>query len=126
MLCYSPLRMPNGLIVPCGKCFFCRRTKRNIWAFRMYKELKYCKSSGFITLTYEEKNRPKAKTSPKFRAKYGLSVKDKVYILRKSHISRFIYDVQIQHKKLTGQLARYYIIGEYGDLFKAPHYHAIM
>lgn len=126
MLCYSPLRMPNGLIVPCGKCFFCRRTKRNIWAFRMYKELKYCKSSGFITLTYEEDKRPTAKTSPKFRQKYGLSFKDKLYVLSKEHVSKFIHDVQKVHKHLTDKLMRFYLIGEYGDLFKAPHYHAIM
>lgn len=126
MLCLSPLRMPNGLIVPCGKCFNCRRTKRNVWAFRMYKELKYCKSSGFITLTYEVDKRPKARTSPKFRAKYGLSIKKPLYVLSRDDVADFLHSIQKQHKQFTGNLARFYLIGEYGDLFKAPHYHAIM
>lgn len=127
MLCYSPLRMPNGLIVPCGKCFNCRRTARNIWAFRMYKELKYCVSSAFVTLTYDVNNRPVARTSPKFRSKYHLSVKDPLYVLSKPDLSQFLHCLQKLHKKVTnGKLVRFYAIGEYGDLFKAPHYHAIM
>lgn len=125
-LCLNAIQMPNGLINVCGKCYICRTTMRNIWAFRMLKELKYNDDTKFVTLTYNEEHLPFARTSPKFRDKFNLSIKDRVNILVPQHISDYHAALNKLLKKHNHRIARYYTIGEYGDLFKRSHYHEIL
>ena len=40
--------------VPCGKCHECLGTRRNSWAFRLWKQMDVSESSLFITLTYAD------------------------------------------------------------------------
>lgn len=124
--CLRPILMPNGLINVCNKCYNCRTTQRNIWTFRMLKELLYNDTSKFVTLTYKDECLPSGRTSPKFRDKYGLKYGQVFPVLVPSHLSDYHARFQKLLKKHNQPLARFYSIGEYGDLFNRPHYHEIL
>lgn len=92
--------------VPCGRCHQCLADRRNAWAFRLWKQMDVSESCYFITLTYE--NEP---LSPN------------------GHGTLRLHDVQNFWKRLrkrTGATIKYYLCGEYGGLYKRPHYHAIV
>lgn len=90
--------------VPCGKCMSCRINRSTGWMIRIMAELQEYKYSGFLTLTYADEYLPGD----------GSLVKS---------------DLQKFWKRLRKQLdhkIKYYAVGEYGDMFGRPHYHAIL
>lgn len=111
MRCPYPRRLkpiypdhPDGLEVPCGKCFLCRRQRSLEWSLRMYHELTYNPVASFVTLTYHDDYLPPN----------GSLVKDDpVKFLKRL-------------RKSTPIKIRYYLSGEYGDHTQRPHYHAII
>lgn len=46
------------ILVPCGKCFACRRRRQTDWRFRMLQEFKYSdnRKFHFVTLTFSDKS----------------------------------------------------------------------
>lgn len=102
---YSIQGYPDGLEVPCGKCFLCRQEKSKEWSLRMYHELSITPHSSFITLTYDDYYLPPNGTLVKEDAQKFMKR------LRKS----------IEPKKI-----RYFLVGEYGEKTQRPHYHAIL
>lgn len=113
MACNRPFEVKNKngdiVSVPCGWCRQCRIDKREEWTSRLMFEVS--KHDGFfLTLTYNDENLP-------------------------SSGSLVPRDVQLYFKRLRQNIARsrasgakikYYCVGEYGDLFQRPHYHAII
>lgn len=56
MQCASPVLLKNGLVVACGKCYACRRTKSLEWAVRLSLERQYWTDACFVTLTYDDEH----------------------------------------------------------------------
>lgn len=50
------VQMPKYRVVPCGKCYDCRRSKASAWRFRLFKEMQLGghKNSIFVTLTLSD------------------------------------------------------------------------
>lgn len=89
--------------VPCGKCIGCKLDKSADWATRCMVEASLHAENWFITLTYDDESLPEdGKVSKR--------------------------DIQLFNKRLRaayGDGIRFFLCGEYGDLFLRPHYHGI-
>lgn len=138
MPCYSPLKgwkdpETNGLTfarngctdtleVACGQCIGCRLDRAGMWASRIEHESSlYADQCGncFITLTYSDDEIPED------------------WSLKKRHFQLFMKRLR---KRYSGQVIRYYHVGEYGETCRhrvhvsdcagcnvgRPHYHAIL
>ncbi|UYD39239.1 MAG: replication initiator protein [Wigfec virus K19_170] len=92
----------NTFFTPCGQCGECRLSRARTWATRCVHEATFWKESCFITLTY--------KTPPPDNS---LSPDD-----ARNFIRRFRDDFKKPFK--------YFLVGEYGDNFDRPHYHALI
>jgi len=83
----------------------CRIQRRREWMVRIMHELDSFKQKGiFLTLTYDEKNLPENMS------------------LQPNDLQLFWKRLRKKYKKKI----KYYSCGEYGDLNKRPHYHAII
>lgn len=102
--------------IPCGKCIGCRLDYSRTWANRMMLELKDHETAYFVTLTYNDEHVP---ISYYPDPETGEAIE--VYTLSKR-------DVQLFFKRLrkAGQVVRYFLAGEYGNMTFRPHYHAII
>lgn len=119
MPCYHPInvnvkRLPEGpggirvldrQTVPCGQCLGCRAIQARDWAVRIMHEKQFYRHAWFLTLTYDEENLPQ----------YGS--------LDSGDLRAFIKSLRY---RLRPQRISYYAVGEYGDLSKRPHYHAVL
>lgn len=103
MDCLRPLVLPQGA-VPCGKCPACLKRRQSDWALRMMLESEFYSNNLFVTLTYDDDNKPTN----------GFVSRDECqrYIKR---LRKFIYPHRI----------RYFLCGEYGAKTYRPHYHAV-
>lgn len=84
-----------------------------MWVFRLENELKDSSSAYFLTLTYNPDNVP-------------LDYESSQMVLNKKHVQDFIKRIRFYYPKSLGYNIRYFIVGEYGDTFHRPHYHAIL
>lgn len=89
--------------LPCGQCVGCRLERSRQWAMRCMHEKRLHRDSCFVTLTYDNDCLPPG----------GSLVKRDFQLFMK------------KLRKARGKGIRYYMCGEYGDLNKRPHYHAI-
>lgn len=99
MLCSRPFT--QGLEeFGCGQCMPCRLNRRRLWTARLMLEAQKHEHSCFLTLTYDDDHLPVGGTLVK-------------------------RDVQLFLKRIrrAGFNVRYYVVGEYGDRSKRPHYH---
>ena len=64
MACVRPVYLKEkNIIVPCGKCFYCRRKYILMWSLRLQHELiTYDNKAVFVTLTYDNENLPPDKS----------------------------------------------------------------
>lgn len=92
------------LMVPCGRCISCRLNKARGWSIRIMHEVKVAKLSCFVTLTYNDDHLPKNNS---------LVVEDCQKFMKRL-------------RKNTKVKVRYFLGGEYGEIGKRPHYHAIL
>jgi len=121
MSCYHPItgwRSRNGgkltldhkqgmgieMTVPCGNCIGCKIDTARDWSIRCYHEAQCHEHNSFITLTYSEENLPTDGS------------------LDHRHFQEFIRALR---KRLNKKI-RFYMVGEYGDSTRRPHYHAII
>lgn len=133
MNCLKPVRItknlsgsefPNGLLVPCGKCYHCKKQKAREWSVRMLHELENHKYSNFITLTYDDDHIPP----------YNSLIKNDLQKFFKRLRQKLeAYNVILDEEKKI----KYFACGEYGNPPKfigkqqvtqgyRPHYHAII
>lgn len=96
----------GGLYLPCGKCLACKLSKAREWSLRLAHELQDWSDATFVTLTYSDQNLPLG----------GNLVKKDLQLFFK----RVRKDLQ------KNQKIKYYAVGEYGDRYGRPHYHAIL
>lgn len=100
-------------MVPCGKCYSCRKNRRNGWYVRFLEETKVAKAAFFLTLTYSEANVPTLEID---------GVTHKVLDYR---------DVQLFLKRWRKYLSKYdiklrfFACSEYGGETGRPHYHML-
>jgi len=87
---------------PCGQCGECRLSKARTWATRCVHESTLWKKSSFITLTYRQ--------TP---ADNSLSPTDTRNFIRRL-------------REHLNHPFKYFLVGEYGENFDRPHYHAII
>ena len=88
--------------IDCGKCEGCRVKQRRDWAIRMYHEAQSHEWNSFVTLTYSDQNLPQDGK------------------ISKPDLQKFLKRLR---KQLNDKI-RYYIVGEYGEMTRRPHYHA--
>jgi len=89
--------------VPCGQCIGCKIVRARQWALRCKHEADLYDDNCFLTLTYEK--------APPTLVKRDLQ--DFFRRLRDS----------LRNRGLT---FRYFGVGEYGEKFDRPHYHALI
>ena len=125
MVCFSPLqafklegwhqyglppvfKRPAGphreLQLPCGQCVGCRLERSRQWVVRCIHEASLYENNCFLTLTYSDDCLPNGN--------------DLIY----RHFQLFMKRL----RKRFGSNIRFYMCGEYGDLFGRPHYHACL
>lgn len=104
-MCVRPMVVKEN-IVPCGKCYQCKRQDRNNWSMRVYDEIK---KGTFITLTYSDEYLPKDGK------------------LVKKHLQDYIKRLREQIRKIAyGYNVKYFAVGEHGGKFGRSHYHIII
>lgn len=93
----------NLLLLPCGSCPSCKAAHKKEWSVRCSLEAKSYRNNCMVTLTYEERLRPKK--------------------LIKRDLQKFIKDM-----RNAGIKFRYFGCGEYGTKWPNfhPHYHILM
>lgn len=109
MACHRPINIrvkDTRINVPCGRCAACLSNKRNEWTFRLTVEERHSRSAHFVTMTYNDSHLP---------------IKQGTATLLKSDLQKYFKRVRKHTKDL-----RYYAVGEYGEKYQRPHYHAIV
>lgn len=115
MKCISPIRLKNdqGLpyYVPCGKCAWCLKSKRDQWVFRLMVEKHNSVYARFLTLTYDDDH-----------LKYNVDedTGEMIPTVCKCDIVSFN---RLMWK--DGLKFRFMIASEYGPKTGRPHYHGI-
>lgn len=102
-MCVRPIVI-NDNVVPCGKCFDCKRQDRMNWTIRVQDEIK---EGLFVTLTYDNEH-----------------LKE---FVDKKDIQDYIKRIRetLRRQKYNGKV-KYFAVGEYGDRFGRSHYHIII
>lgn len=101
--------LKDPLSIPCGKCLGCRMDRARAWKVRLVHEADdFPDQTWFVTLTYRDECLP--------------VTKDGEPTLRKDDLQRFMKRL----RTYSGRKWRYYAVGEYGGLYKRPHYHLVL
>lgn len=101
------------ILVPCGKCYNCRKNRRNGWYVRFLEETKSAKSAFFLTLTYSEENVPTLEVDGMIHK--VLDYRDVQLFLKRWRKYLSKYDIKL----------RFYACSEYGSKTGRPHYHML-
>lgn len=116
MRCIKPLTLRDAedraRTVPCGRCNFCLISYRMDWTIRIIQEQTVSESAHFLTLSYNDDY-----------LDYSPSGKPQ---LEKKVLQKFFKRLRRTNEKHTTKSIRYFAIGEYGETFHRPHYHAII
>lgn len=106
------IKLRNGYIqlLPCGKCSGCRIRKVNEWVIRMEWESEFWEYTYFLTLTYNDKNRP-----------YELLSNDLTKFIKR--LRRYL---EYRFPNLSIKKIKYFAAGEYGDKSGREHFHVIL
>lgn len=104
----------HSIQVACNRCIGCQQRRAREWAFRCEHELPYHASSIFTTLTLEDTN-----IHPTLSVELA---------------QNFLKRLREHHERKGGPRGRpapdihlrHFLTGEYGELTKRPHYHAII
>ena len=104
MKCPNPRKTESRGTHPCGGCLICRKNKGRFWTSRiLLEQMATPQLSWFVTLTYNDEHVPRTPEGD--------------LTLRKKQTCQWVQD---QTKELD---FRYYLVGEYGDENRRPHYH---
>lgn len=118
MACDEPLNIANPnrmsdtdfkrIIVPCGKCASCYKTRADAWFIRLFYEQKRAVSAHFVTLTYAHPPR----------------TFNDLYTVKKEDLQNFFK--RLRKLQPYNHSIKYYAVSEYGDETQRPHYHAVI
>lgn len=95
----------KAIKIPCGQCVGCRLEHSRQWAIRCVHEASLYTANSFITLTYADEHLPQTGS------------------LYKPDFQKFLKRLKYHSKQ---DYIRFYMCGEYGDMFGRPHYHACL
>lgn len=95
----------KGGTFQCGQCLPCRTKARRTWTHRILLEAKSHKNNAFVTLTYDAQHEP---------PDYSLVPGDAQKFMKR--LRKAVHPLAI----------RYFIVGEYGELYGRPHFHLII
>lgn len=111
--CHTPVTLKDQMVVPCGRCGYCRDRKLNEWAVRLIAQCNATPfNAHFITLTYSTKFLPFQGGKP------SLDPRD---------ITLFLHRLRKMHQRAGNvEKVKYVLAGEYGGKLGRPHYHAII
>lgn len=115
-------------VVPCGKCVYCLKNKRNDWSFRLQEQLRDSREAWFLTLTYDEDNIPVFNGHEYKRGK-DVTMDEVGFkaILKKQDLQQFIKNIrECNRRYYNNDDMKYYAVGEYGTETRRPHYHIIL
>lgn len=96
--------------VPCGRCLECRKLRVNSWFVRLNNQKDLSTSAKFITFTFEDCNIPYSDNGL-MSLHYGI-------------FQRFVK--RLRKIDQGSKSIKYFAVGEYGEKFFRPHFHAIM
>lgn len=102
-MCKAP-RLLFGNLTPCRKCVPCHVNQRREITVRLMVEDSHSVESFFVTLTYDEENKPSDGK------------------LKMQEVSDYVRSVR---REFGFNLVRYYFVGEYGPKKGRPHYHGL-
>ena len=108
--CPFARRMPNGHIVGCGHCYYCRKKMAKELAFRCEEEA-FDKYVYNVLLTYADDSLP---------------YRNGKMTLNKVHFQDFMKRFRDWFYREYGFRLRYLCVGEYGGKKGRPHYHMIL
>lgn len=89
--------------LPCGQCMGCRVDRARDWSLRIAHEAKLHDQSYFITYTYSPETLPNPPS-----------------------LDYSVFQKYLKRQRKASGAFRFFACGEYGDLNRRPHYHAIM
>lgn len=124
MACGKPFRTEDQSLVPCGKCPDCKARRASGWSFRLMQEEKISISAHFITLTYDTKHVPIARSGYMDLSKRHVQLFFKR--LRKLHSDDLNGNERSNGNTNTRWPIKYYAVGEYGGRTWRPHYHILI
>lgn len=105
--------------LPCGQCIGCRLERARQWAMRCMHEASLYQENSFLTLTFDDDNLPKGSNICS-RCVYP-------HVIGGSLCVSIFQDFMKRLRKLEPEKKiRFLHCGEYGDLYKRPHYHALL
>lgn len=121
-MCVSPISVKvrsidgnRSMLVPCGKCPECLKTRQNDYLVRIYEELKQVSKSCFVTLTYRPDKVP-----------YIMKDGKKYLVVWKRDVQNWLKRFRTNYERKTGKTGiRFFLCSEYGPKTNRPHYHAI-
>ena len=95
----------NSRVVSCGQCLACRINKTTRTTVRLLAEQTKYEKTSFLTLTYDDDHNEDPS-------------------LRYEHLKKFWKDIRYDLGKNYD--FKYYAVGEYGEISKRKHFHAIL
>lgn len=103
-VCFTELKgSVETLTLPCGRCEGCLLERSRQWAIRCMHEASLYPENCFLTLTYSESQLPPGGS------------------LRYRDFQLFMKRLRQENRK---RLIRFFMCGEYGELYRRPHFHA--
>ncbi|QCQ84883.1 replication initiator protein [Blackfly microvirus SF02] len=122
--------------LPCSKCIECRLEYARQWAVRSVHEAKMHEQNSFITLTYNKENLTQKLDYVDFQ-EFIKKLRDQIFrettekYFGKTYWSQLNKEERKLHLKAQGELYAptrigFFVTGEYGEINKRPHWHAII
>lgn len=106
----SPLHPNTTIFVPCGRCAWCKRDKRNEWCIRFEEEAKHNPYVTFLTLTYDNDSLPINETT-------GEAIPS---------VNKYDLQTFFKRARKDGKKFKYFAASEYGHENGRPHYHVLL
>lgn len=121
MACQHPFVQGNG-VFSCYRCKPCLIATAEYWRDRQdleYQDTRDAlgRGSSFVTLTYAREHLPTVGADGRHHP---------LGILDRSHVRRFFQTLNQRLLRHGGTKVRYSLVGEYGERYGRPHYHAML
>lgn len=125
-LSFNPMHRHIGMPVqvPCGQCVGCRLERSRQWAMRCVHEASLYEDNCFITLTYDDEHLPYDRSLDIRHFQLFMKRLRKACVPKNPFDKKIDPDRWLEHKLKYG--IRVFYCGEYGDLSRRPHFHAIL
>lgn len=115
--------------LPCSKCIECRLEYARQWAVRCVHEASIFEENSFITLTYSDEHLTSSKLQYRDFQLFAKRLRKKIFTDFLKQFGKLNWNLLTKEQK-NEQLEKInigiFVTGEYGDLTKRPHWHAII